>query len=141
MNNKKLKWKSDFEKSVIIDNFLNRGWSKSADKEEDSTDWNVYWATVWTVRNLFNPKSGFRLNDQQIINHYPNHYELTRKDCMVKNLKRFKRELDKEQQECLGLNFDFLPTTYVFPGEYSLFVEEFHRNPNQTWIVKPAARS
>jgi len=78
---------------------------------------------------------------QQIINHFPNHYELTRKDCMVKNLKRFKRELDKEQVETMGINFDFLPSTFVFPGEYSLFVEEFHRNPNQTWIVKPAARS
>jgi len=64
MQNKKLRWKSDFEKNVIIDNFVNRGWLKSQDKEEDSTDWNVYWATVWTVRNLFNPKSGFRLNDQ-----------------------------------------------------------------------------
>ncbi|CAD8200154.1 unnamed protein product [Paramecium octaurelia] len=141
MQNKKLKWKSDFEKSVIIENFVNRGWTKSQDKEEDSSDWNVYWATVWNVRNIFNPKSGFRLNDQQIINHFPNHYELTRKDCMVKNLKRFKREQDKETYEQQGWNFDFLPTTYVFPGEYSLFVEEFHRCPNQTWIVKPAARS
>lgn len=60
---------------------------------------------------------------------------------MVKNLKRFKREQDKEVYESQGISFDFLPTTFVFPGEYSLFVEEFHRNPNQTWIVKPAARS
>ena len=29
---------------------------KAADKDDD--DWNIYWATVWTVRNLFNPKSG-----------------------------------------------------------------------------------
>lgn len=29
MYNKKLKWKSDFEKSVIIENFMNRGWIKS----------------------------------------------------------------------------------------------------------------
>lgn len=29
MQNKKLKWKSDFEKSVIIDNFVNRGWTKT----------------------------------------------------------------------------------------------------------------
>ena len=37
------------------------GWVKCSEKEED--DWNVYWATVWTVRNIFNPKSGIRLND------------------------------------------------------------------------------
>lgn len=55
MNSKKLKWRSDFDKEVVIENFLKRGWTK-ADKEDD--DWNFYWATVWTVRNLFNPKSG-----------------------------------------------------------------------------------
>ena len=36
---------------------------------------------------------------------------------------------------------DFIPQTYTLPGEYSLFVEEFHRNQNITWIVKPASRS
>ncbi len=55
MNSKKLKWKTDFDKEVVIENFIRRGWSK-ADKDEE--DWNFYWATVWTVRNLFNPKSG-----------------------------------------------------------------------------------
>lgn len=31
MNSKKLRWKSDFDKEVVIENFLARGWSK-ADK-------------------------------------------------------------------------------------------------------------
>ena len=31
-----------------------------------------------------------------MINHFPNHYELTRKDLMVKNLKRYRKELAKE---------------------------------------------
>lgn len=88
MNSKKLKWKTDFDKEVVIENFIRRGWAK-ADKDEE--DWNFYWATVWTVRNLFNPKSGIRLTDHQVINHFPNHYELTRKDLMVKNLKRYKK--------------------------------------------------
>ena len=92
---RKLKWKSDFDKSVVIDNFIARGWQKGSEKEDDN-DWNVYWATVWTVRNIFNPKNGIRLNDNQILNHFPNHYELTRKDLMVKNIKRFKKELEKE---------------------------------------------
>ena len=35
----------------------------------------------------------------------------------------------------------FLPKSYSLPAEYSLFVEEFHRRPNQTWIVKPAGRA
>jgi hypothetical protein len=36
---------------------------------------------------------GMRFNEGQIINHFPNHYELVRKDLMVKNLKRYKKEL------------------------------------------------
>ena len=38
----------------------------------------------------------YRLSDDQIINHFPNHYELTRKDLMVKNIKRFRKDLEKE---------------------------------------------
>lgn len=40
---------------------------------------------------------GIRLHDGQIINHFPNHYELTRKDLMVKNLKRYRKELEKNE--------------------------------------------
>jgi len=36
------------------------------------------------------------LNDWQRINHFPNHYELTRKDLLIKNLKRAKKQLDRE---------------------------------------------
>ena len=32
----------------------------------------------------------------RLINHFPNHYELTRKDSMLKNLKRYRKELEKE---------------------------------------------
>ena len=31
-----------------------------------------------------------------MINHFPNHVELTRKDLMVKNIKRYRKEMDKE---------------------------------------------
>lgn len=36
------------------------------------------------------------LHDWQRINHFPNHQELTRKDLLIKNLKRTKRQLEKE---------------------------------------------
>ena len=52
----------------------------------------------------------------QIINHFPNHYELTRKDLMVKNFKRYKKDLEKENNPiCLKdengnyLYLDFVP--------------------------------
>jgi tubulin polyglutamylase TTLL1 len=31
-----------------------------------------------------------------VINHYPNHEELTKKDLMVKNIKRYRKECEKE---------------------------------------------
>ena len=43
------------------------------------------------------PIQGIRFTDHQVINHFPNHYELTRKDLMVKNLKRFKKECEKTE--------------------------------------------
>ena len=30
-----------------------------------------------------------------MLNHFPNHYELTRKDLMVKNIKRYSKEVAK----------------------------------------------
>lgn len=40
------------------------------------------------------------LSDWQRINHFPNHYELTRKDLLLKNLKRTKRQLEREVRSC-----------------------------------------
>lgn len=33
---------------------------------------------------------------RRIINHFPNHYEITRKDLMVKNIKRYRKDLARE---------------------------------------------
>ena len=97
----------------------------------------------------------------RLINHFPNHFELTRKDLMVKNAKRYfkvilpihlhhwvcliswPQEVAKDPS-LLGKSpppQDFVPVTYLLPADYSLFVEEFRRNPNAMWIMKPTARS
>ena len=54
---------------------------------------------------------------------------------MAKNIKRFRKDMEKEgnilgSKDINGnyVYLDFIPTTYILPGEYSLFVEEFHRN-------------
>jgi tubulin polyglutamylase TTLL1 len=88
---------------------------------------------------------------------------------MVKNIKRYRRELEKdgnmlaEKDEMgtykyLGKIFsfktskiivhfffvfkfiDFIPVTYMMPADYNLFADDFRRDPNHTWIMKPAAR-
>ncbi|KAM3618118.1 uncharacterized protein V6R79_015895 [Siganus canaliculatus] len=75
------------------------------------------------------------------INHFRNHYELTRKNLMVKNLKRYRKNLEKEAGRMEASRCDFFPCTFALPGEYHLFVEEFKRNPGSTWIMKPVAKS
>jgi hypothetical protein len=32
----------------------------------------------------------------RVLNHFPNHFEITRKDLMVKNIKRFRKDMEKE---------------------------------------------
>ncbi len=57
----RVKWKTDLEKGVVTINFDRRGWQRAAEGE----DWNIYWASVGTVKAIFNPESGYRLNDLQ----------------------------------------------------------------------------
>mmetsp|Transcript_62114 Transcript_62114/g.71203 ORF Transcript_62114/g.71203 Transcript_62114/m.71203 type:complete len:407 (+) Transcript_62114:193-1413(+) len=140
----KLKWKTDFEKNVIVSNFERRGWVRQGNDD----DWNIYWASVWSVKQIFNPETGHRLGDMQLLNHFPNHYELTRKDLMVKNVKRYRKEMEKENNPVAEkdengnyLYLDIVPQTFSLPGDYSLFVEEFRRNQNSMWIMKPTGKA
>ena len=59
---------------------------------------------------------------------------------MVKNLKRHKKQLEREGKSQEANQYDFFPTTYNLPGDYSLFVEEFKRT-GQVWIMKPIGKS
>jgi tubulin polyglutamylase TTLL1 len=132
----KLKWKTDLNKNVIIDNYCERGWVEAG---EDDEDWNIYWATINTVRNIFSGKSSMKLNDMQVLNHFPTYYELCRKDHMAKNIKKYKKMMIKENKssDCL----EYLPMTFVLPGDMSVFLEEFKKWPNSLWILKPSNRS
>ena len=81
----KLGWKSDLNKDVIIQNFTDRFWEEIG---EDDDNWNFFWASVNTIRQIFSGKTYVKLNDYQILNHFLNFYELTRKDLMAKNIKK-----------------------------------------------------
>ena len=125
-------------------NFENRGWIGVATDD----DWNFYWASVGTIRNIFSLDNNFRLQDDQIVNHFPNHYELTRKDSMVKNIKRYRRDLEREgnplaEKDELGryIHLDFIPVTFMLPQDYNLFAEEFKKHPTSTWIMKPCGKA
>ena len=130
----KLLWKSDLNKEVIIQNFIDRFWEET----EDDDSWNFFWASVTTIKQIFSGKSYVKLNDYQVLNHFPNFYELTRKDLMAKNIKKYKKQLLKEGKTVDHL--DFLPLTYVLPQDMSVFIEEFKKYPNSLWILKPNNR-
>ena len=69
----KLKWKTDLDKQVIIQNFEKRGWQKAQGEgkyiiqsiKSKIDDWNIFWANVWTVKQIFNPETGHRLGEMQ----------------------------------------------------------------------------
>jgi len=161
-----VRFKTEFEKSVLINNFEARGFKRT----ESEREWNFFWATVHTARSLFGAsEAAQRLADDQILNHFPTHLELTRKDLMVKNLKRYRRDMDKLGQTDATAAalaaaaaadgsappvavsqplIDFFPLTYTLPGEYAVFADEFRRSlalsptpGSVVWIVKPNARS
>jgi tubulin polyglutamylase TTLL9 len=81
------------------------------------------------------------LETWQRVNHYRNCRELCRKDLLVKNLKRQKKMLIKEKRTREAELYDFWPTTYVLPGDYALFAEEFKRTDGGAWIMKPIGKA
>lgn len=132
-NQPPLKFKTTL-RNTVLDVMRSRGW-----KETDSeTDWNFFWSDVAWMRDGFDH---IRLDDSMHVNHFRNHYELTRKDLMVKNFKRMKRALEREDRADEAAKFDFFPATFSLPADWSMFDMEFKRNPNAVWIMKPPAKA
>ncbi|XP_021110564.1 probable tubulin polyglutamylase TTLL9 isoform X6 [Heterocephalus glaber] len=121
--------------NTVMDVLHNRpGWVEVKDEGE----WDFYWCDVSCLRENFDHTY---MDDHVRISHFRNHYELTRKNYMVKNLKRFRRQLEREAGKPEAAKCDFFPKTFEMPSEYHLFVEEFRKHPGITWIMKPVARS
>jgi tubulin polyglutamylase TTLL9 len=121
-------------RNTILDVLKSRpGWQEAGEEGP----WDFFWCDVTWIREHYDHTY---LEEHQRICHFRNHYELTRKNLMARNLKRLKRALNKEGSpeaaEC-----DFFPTTYELPSEYHIFVDEFKRQPGSTWIMKPAGKS
>ncbi|NXC46139.1 TTLL9 polyglutamylase, partial [Penelope pileata] len=110
------------------------GWQQARDEEE----WDFFWCDVSWLRENFDHTY---MEDHVRICHFRNHYELSRKNYLVKNLKRFRRQLEREAGKLEAAKCDFFPKTFEMPSEYRLFVEEFRKKPGVTWIMKPVGRS
>uniref|UniRef100_A0A8C6SFX1 Tubulin--tyrosine ligase-like protein 9 n=1 Tax=Neogobius melanostomus TaxID=47308 RepID=A0A8C6SFX1_9GOBI len=101
-------------------------------------EWDFNWCDVGWLRENFDHSY---MEEHVRLNHFRNHYELTRKNLMVKNLKRYRKNIDREEGRVEASKCDFFPCTFTLPSEYHLFVEEFKRSPGSTWIMKPVAKS
>lgn len=133
---KEVKFRCSFH-NTIYDVLKARGF-----KETDADlDWDLFWCDKEWIHEVFDH---IHLQAHQRVNHFRNHYELTRKDLLVKNLKRAQRQAQRdglhEEARCFTA---CTPTTFVLPAEYSMFVEEFkrHQSSGSIWIMKPIGKS
>jgi tubulin polyglutamylase TTLL9 len=90
--------------NTIYDVFRARGWQET----DDDKDWDVAWIDTGWLRENFD---SLHLSEHQRLNHFRNHYELTRKDNLVKNLKRTQRQMQREGKEEEARKYDFFPGT------------------------------
>ncbi|CAK73016.1 unnamed protein product (macronuclear) [Paramecium tetraurelia] len=132
-----LKFKTSF-RNCILEAFKRRLW-----KETEGDDWDIMWAEKEWIHEVLDHT---HLQSNQKINHFRNHYELTRKDLMIKNFKRYKKNLEREGKSEEANNYNFFPLTFHLPSEYPIFFEEFKRqsansDTKTAWIMKPIGKS
>jgi len=128
-----IKFKTNF-KNCVLEALKRRNWKEI----EGEGDWDFIWADKEWIHDVM---SHTHLQPTQKVNHFRNHYELTRKDFMVKNLKKHKKQLEKDGKSAEAAAINFFPITFNLPGEYSLFVEEFKKNVGCIWIMKPVGKA
>nr|XP_013801533.1 PREDICTED: probable tubulin polyglutamylase TTLL2 [Apteryx mantelli mantelli] len=117
--------------AIVREVLLERGWTEFDKKEQDDTDWNLYW------RN-----SPFRMTDYcsikpwQRLNHYPEAVRITRKDYLARHLKRMKGAYGSAL-------YEFSPVVFIMPNDYVKFMAEYSKEKQSLgrrpsyWICKP----
>uniref|UniRef100_A0A7S0WWM7 Tubulin--tyrosine ligase-like protein 9 n=1 Tax=Chlamydomonas leiostraca TaxID=1034604 RepID=A0A7S0WWM7_9CHLO len=128
-----IRWRSSLRNTIYDVLQSKKEWVET----ENETEWDFFWADKGWIHHELDK---MHLNDWQRINHFPNHYELTRKDLLIKNLKRAKKQLEREERYMEAAQYNFFPLTFVVPSEYRMFVEEFKRSGG-TWIMKPIGKA
>lgn len=65
---------------------------------------------------------------------------------MVKNIKRFRREMERESNPIADRDdngqlvfMDIVPMTWMLPDDFRIFQEEYKKTPDATWIMKPTS--
>ncbi|CAM6016416.1 unnamed protein product [Sphagnum balticum] len=163
-----IKFRSCWKQTVIYEVLKARGWVET----ESELEWDFFWSDVgWMyeffdhihladhqyifahVKAYWNKGAHKETSTGLLTNELPTlHFaeiqplsgeqQLTRKDLLIKNLKRMKKTLEREGQLAEAAKYNFFPNTYALPAEYGLFVEEFKRtSPSQNFSKTKGARS
>ncbi|XP_058808637.1 probable tubulin polyglutamylase TTLL9 [Phymastichus coffea] len=130
---KTIKFRCDYS-STPLRVLESRGWTRVSD-----TSWDLWWCDCSEVKLALHNLQ--RLRAQQRVAHFLNHGELTRKNLLYRNLRRYKRLLLKAGKSREAALCDIMPVSFELPSEYRMLVEEYRRCQGATWIVKPAAGS
>ena len=56
-------------------------------------EWDFIWSDKCGIQEIYDNQY---LEEHVKLNHFRNHYELTRKNLMAKNLKRLRKQVEKE---------------------------------------------
>ena len=91
--------------------------------------WTIMWASGSLRSSVFQTLGKF-----QKVNHFPRSIEISRKDCLYKNLARM-------QALHSSKNYSFFPQTFILPQEASELVNQMEAEPSAIWILKPSGSS
>ncbi|XP_022620778.1 probable tubulin polyglutamylase TTLL2 [Seriola dumerili] len=115
---------------VVREVLLERGWEEFDEEEREEGDWNLYWRS-----SAFRNSEYHSLLPWQRLNHHPKTLGITRKDCLARNLRRMRSTFGSSL-------YDFSPTVFILPNDYTRFLAEYNRlrltrGPSLYWICKP----
>uniref|UniRef100_A0A3P8V296 Tubulin tyrosine ligase-like family, member 2 n=1 Tax=Cynoglossus semilaevis TaxID=244447 RepID=A0A3P8V296_CYNSE len=115
---------------LVREVLLERGWEEYDSQDHEDQDWNLYWRG-----STFSSLEYRNLLPWQRLNHHPKTVGITRKDFLVRNLRRMRAT-------CGSSLYDFSPTAFILPNDYTRFLAEHEnlhlsRERSAYWICKP----
>ena len=122
---------------LVQEVFEAKGWREYDEEEVEAnpTAANKVWHVMWKG-GRFTPSQYEAANCMQRLNHYPKTMGITKKDCLLRNLRRMKATH--------GSIYAFFPESYILPTEYLTLVrvcEERRTENKPIWILKPTDSS
>ncbi|XP_014248265.1 probable tubulin polyglutamylase TTLL9 [Cimex lectularius] len=128
---KKLRYRLEVNYKTINHVLYDRGWSQV---HGESDAWDFFWCDLSHLGAVLEK----RLQGSQMVPHFRNHYEISRKNHLARNMARYKKTLQREGRPEEAKFCDCIPLTFELPGEYAILMSYCRVNPGKNFIVKPA---